>query len=153
MERLLSEKGLMVLKEARQEWDSSSCSLSYISLAQSAAWDFPLPLSIPGPLGSALAVCEKPGHRPCRWLQNTDTALAWGPKEGGQSQKGKGLGLESGCRTVCSLPSKQRLSPTKLSLRLSARKRGWFQVTLGQQRPQIPMPLHLLKGHFTHTPL
>lgn len=72
-----------------------------------------------------------------------------------QSQKGKGLGLESGCATVCSLPFKQRLSPGRLNLAtgFSARKGGRSQVTLGQQRgPRIPVPQHLLMGTVHSTP-
>ena len=90
-------------------------------------------------------------HEAARQIQT----WLWGPKEGGQSQKGQGPGLESGCGRACPLPFKQRLSPGRLNLATgsSARKGGWSQVTLGQQRgPWIPGPQHLLMGHVHSTP-
>lgn len=78
----------------------------------------------------------------------------WGPKEGGQSQKGKGQDrLESGCGAACSLPFKQRLSSCGLNLAtgFSAGKGGWSQVTLGQQRGPNSFHQHLLMGNVHST--
>ena len=101
------------------------------------------PLAIRCPLALLL---QSLGRGPCRWLPATANI------GGRQSQKGKEP-LESGCRTTCSLPFKQRLSPAGLNLAtgFSAGEGGWSHVTLGQQRGPNSVPQHLLmgsRGHF-----
>ena len=95
-------------------------------------------LAIKCPLALLL---QSPGRGPCRWPPATANI------GGGQSQKGKEP-LESGCRTACSLPFKQRLSPAGLNLAtgFSAGEGGWSHVTLGQQRGPNSVPQHLLMG-------
>ena len=90
---------------------------------------------------------QSPGRGPCRWPPATANI------GGGQSQKGKEP-LESGCRTACSLPFKQRLSPAGLNLAtgFSAGEGGWSHVTLGQQRGPNSVPQHLLMGNVHSTP-
>ena len=96
-------------------------------------------------------------HWPCSCkARGVDHADGCPPQQtgGGQSQKGKGP-LESGCRTACSLPFKQRLSPAGLNLAtgFSAGEGGWSHVTLGQQRGPNSVPQHLLMGNVHSTPL
>lgn len=105
------------------------------------------PLTIRCPLALLLLLLQSPGRGPCRWPPATANT-------GGQSQKGKGP-LQSGCRTACSLPFKQRLSPAGLNLAtgFSAGEGGWSHVTLGQQRGPNSVPQHLLMGNVHSTPL
>lgn len=110
------------------------------------------PVTIRCPLALLLGLVRSLGTNHARGCQ-TDTDLALGPEEGGQAQREQGPGMESGHQRA--RPFKQRLSPGGLNLATgsSARKGGWSQVTLGQQRgPWIPGPQHLLTGHVHSTP-
>lgn len=104
--------------------------------------------------GPALGVREKPGDQPSTWLPDRHRLGSGAPRREGNPRKGRDWGW-SWCGRVCSLPFKQRLSPDGLNLATgsSARKGGWSQVTLGQQRgPWVPSPQHLLMGHVHSTP-
>lgn len=74
-----------------------------------ALWPLPT-LLILCPLGLLLLLMKSLDTGHAGGCQTWTQSWLWGLKKGGPSQKGKELGLVSGCSTACSLPFKQRLS-------------------------------------------
>lgn len=109
--------------------------------------------------GPALGVREKPGNQPCTWLPDRHRLGSGAPRREGNpgrvgTARGGGCSRGAGEPTLCLLSKGYHQAGLNLATGSSARKGGWSQVTLGQQRgPWIPSPQHLLKGLAPSTPI
>lgn len=151
MERLLSEKGLMVRKEARQEWDSSSCSLAYISLAQSAAWDFPLPLSIPCPLALLLLFVKSLGTDHADGCRIQAQPWLGAPRREGNPRKGRDWGWNRGAGQCALCLLSKGYHQLNLASGFQLEKGAGFRLHWASRGPRSPCPCTCLRA-ISHTP-